>query len=142
LPEASALITPDAQGQFIFSATNAELHGTGLQLETQGGLPDIGYWNDASEWVSWNALIAKPGTYRVTAMVATLDSDADFVIDFGRQSLPGRPPMTGGWDKFQTLDLGRIQIDQPGKLLVKVRARENASWKPINLNSIELEPTF
>jgi len=142
LPEPSAAINPNAQGHLIFSATNAELHGTMLQLETQGALPDIGYWNDAREWVSWNAWIAKPGTYRVTALVATLDSDADFVIDFGGQSIPARPPMTGGWDKFQPLDLGRIQIDQPGKLLVKVRARDGASWKPINLNSIELEPTY
>ena len=32
-------------------ATNAELHGGQIQLETQGELPDIGCWVKGNEWV-------------------------------------------------------------------------------------------
>ena len=46
--------------------------------------------------------------------------------------------MTGGWDKFQTIDLGQIQIPQSGDLTVTVRAKDIDSWKAINLNSVQL----
>ena len=49
------VIHPDSKGNVFLSATNAELHGSHLQLETKGGFPDIGYWNNGGEWVSWTA---------------------------------------------------------------------------------------
>ena len=48
--------------------------------------------------------------------------------------------MTGGWDKFQTIVLGQLQIKQAGDLMVKVSAKNPASWKAINLNSVQLTP--
>jgi tRNA threonylcarbamoyladenosine modification (KEOPS) complex Pcc1 subunit len=48
--------------------------------------------------------------------------------------------VTGGWDQFQTVDLGQIQIKQAGEVVVKVRARDAAGWQAINLNSLMLVP--
>jgi alpha-L-fucosidase len=130
----------DAQGNMNLSATNAELHGTQLQLETQGGLPDIGYWNDGNESVSWTAQMPKAGTFKVSATVATLNDDAGFVVEVGGKKFSVPIPMTGGWDKFQTIVLGQLQIKQAGDLMVKVSAKNPASWKAINLNSVQLTP--
>jgi len=135
-----AVICPDARGNLILSAEDAELHGGNLQLETRGGLPDIGYWDDAADFVSWTAHVAKAGRLNVSAVVATLDTDADFVVEAGGQTLDVQPPMTGGWDKFRTVDLGQIEIRQPGNLSVKVCAKSSTKWKPINLNSVQMMP--
>jgi hypothetical protein len=48
--------------------------------------------------------------------------------------------VTGSWDEFQTTDLGRVQIQRPGNLEVKVRPKDKPTWKAINLNSVRLTP--
>jgi alpha-L-fucosidase len=134
------IVQPDAKGNVILSATNAELHGVGIQLETQGGLPDIGFWTSGDEWVFWKAQFPKAGAFKVSATLAAMDADADFVVEVGGQSINGQAPVTGGWDKFQTIELGQIKIKLPGELVVKVRAQDAVDWKPINLNSVRLTP--
>jgi hypothetical protein len=140
-PVTAPVIYPDAKGDVFLSATNAALHGSQLQLETQGGVPDIGYWDSGDAWVSWTAQIPKAGTFNVSVTVATLNAEAGFVVEVGGETISAQAPVTGSWDKFQTVDLGRIQIKQPGDLMVKVRAKDKATWKAINLNSVNLTPT-
>jgi alpha-L-fucosidase len=125
----------------FLSATNAALHGGHLQLETRGGLPDIGYWDKSDEWVSWTVQMPKTGTFNVSATVATLYADAGFFVEAGGETFSVQAPQTGGWDNFQTINIGRFQILQPGELMVKVRAKDKAAWKPINLNSVKLTLT-
>ena len=109
-------------------------------MEEQGGKPDIGFWDNGNEWVSWSAQDVKPGKYEVNVVTATLFGDAKFVVEIGGQSINVKPAASGGWDKFSTTALGTIEIKQAGKLVVKVRAADAASWKAINLNSVRLIP--
>ena len=82
----------------------------------------------------------KAGNFKVSATVATLNDDASFVVDVGGEKFSAPIPMTGGWDKFQTIELGQINIKEPGNLEVKVGAQDSAGWKAINLNSVQLTP--
>ncbi len=139
-PASTSVIRPDANGNLTLSATNAELHGSQLQLETKGGVPDIGFWDKGDESVSWVAQISKAGSFKVSATVATLYADSGFVVDIGGQTIEAQAPVTGSWENFQTFDLGKIQLSKPGDLQVKVGAKDPANWKAINLNSIQLSP--
>ena len=139
-PATATVICPDARGDVFLSATNATLHGSQIQLETQGKLPDIGYWEKADEWVSWTAQIPTVCIFKVSATVATLNPDASFVVEAGGAQINAQAPVTGSWDKFQVIDLGQIKITKPGNLTVKFRAKDSASWKAINLNSVQLTP--
>jgi len=140
-PVEGPVVQSDSKGNVFLSATNATLHGSQLQLETRGGLPDIGYWDSGDEWVSWKAQITKTGTFNVSATVATLNADAGFIVAAGGETISAQAPMTGSWDNFQTFDLGQVQIKQPGELVVKVRAKDKTTWKAINVNSIKLTLT-
>jgi alpha-L-fucosidase len=140
-PSATAsVIHSDAQGNVTFSAVEAKLHGSQLRLETQGGLPDIGFWDNGDESVSWTARIEKAGAFKVNAIVAMLNAKADFVVELDGKIITARAPMTGGRDKFQKVDLGSIQVQSTGNLTVKARANDPATWKAINLNSVRLTP--
>jgi alpha-L-fucosidase len=139
-PAPAAVIYPDAMGNLILSAAAAELHGDHLQLETQGGLPDIGYWTEGGESVSWTAHVARAGSYKVSATLATLNADGSFVVEVAGEKINAQAPVTGGWDKFQTIELGSVQIKSPGDVVVKVGAKDSANWKAINLNSVRLTP--
>jgi alpha-L-fucosidase len=134
-------IRPDSNGDVFLSATNAILHGSQLQLETRSGLPDIGYWDSGDAWVSWTAQMPKTGIFNVSATVATPNAEAGFVVEAGNEIFNVQAPQTGSWDTFQTIDIGRFQILQPGELVVKVRAKDKATWKAINLNSVKLTLT-
>jgi alpha-L-fucosidase len=140
LANASTLVTPDSMGRLVFSAAAATLHGTKLQLEEQSGKPNIGYWDDPAEWVSWKAHFLKSGNYKVSATIAAADGDGACVISIGDESLPARLANTGGWDRFSDINPGTIEVKQAGELTVSVRAKDAASWKAINLNSLRLEP--
>ncbi|HTY87065.1 MAG TPA: alpha-L-fucosidase [Candidatus Acidoferrum sp.] len=137
---APVVVTPDAKGGLNFGAADATLHGKELKLEEQGGKPDIGYWTDPNEWVSWNARMARPGIYLLSATIAAADGDADFAVEVGSQTIAARVPQTSGWDQFTTVALGRVELQAPGDFVVKVRARDAASWHAINLNALRLTP--
>ena len=140
LPVLPVFITPDTRGRLVFGADDATLHGANLQLEEQGGKPDIGYWNNADEWVSWNAQITRPGTYKVSATIAAAFGDAEFVVEVGGEKISAKALQTSGWDQFSTTDLGPVEIKQAGDFTVNVRAKDAASWRAINLNSVRLMP--
>jgi alpha-L-fucosidase len=139
-PITPVMVCPDSKGNVFLSATNAALHGSQLQLETRGGLPDIGYWESGDEWVSWTAQMPKPGIFNVSASVATLNAEAGFIVEVGSETFGAQAPQTGSWDTFQTIDIGRFQIVQPGALAVKIRAKDKATWKAIDFSSIRLTP--
>ena len=136
----ATIVTPDNQGRLLFKADDATLHGDQLKLEEQGGKSCIGFWDNGSEWISWPAQIASPGAYKVSATVATVFNDAEFVVEAGGETLAAKVPVTGGWDQFQTIESGQLQIKQAGNVVVKIRARDAAAWKAINLNSLRLVP--
>ena len=47
---------------------------------------------------------------------------------------------TGGWDKFQTVDLGVVSIEKTGDTKVVVKARMKPGYAVMNLRSIKLVP--
>jgi len=128
----------DAKGTQTLSAQTAELHGNRIKQEEQDGQPNIGYWDRADEWVSWKVQFTKPGAFVVSAGCATVHADSEFVVEVAGQQLTGKAPQTNGWADFHVLDLGRIEIEQPGEQVVKVHPRDPNTWKAINLRSIDL----
>ena len=140
IPVTPSVVTADNHGRLIFGADDATLHGENLKLEEQGGKPNIGYWDKSDEWVSWNAHVDKPGTYLISATIATANGDAEFVMDAAGEKISGKVERTAGWDKFSTTDLGVVAIKSAGDFTVSVRAQDDASWKPINLASLRFTP--
>ena len=129
---------PDAKVTQTLSAQAAELHGHRIRREEQGGQPNIGYWDLADEWVSWKVHFTQPGAIAVSASCATVYAGCEFVVEVAGQQLTGRVPQTSGWADFQVLDLGQIEIRQPGEQVVKVHPRDPNAWKAVNLRSVHL----
>ena len=84
--------------------------------------------------------IDKPGTYQVSATIATTHQGARFAVEAGGQAPAATAPATGGWDKFRKTEVGTIEFKTAGPHVVKVRATDAASWKAINLAEVKLTP--
>lgn len=146
IPDLVEVVRPDAAGILTLSAEGATLNGKQIQVEERGGKSNIGFWDKADEGASWRARFAAPATYHLTAEVASQADGAEFVVEVGGHPMVGayqvigKTPNTGGWDRFQSLDLGTLKIEQTGDLIVRIRPRSAATWKPINLRGLVFKP--
>jgi alpha-L-fucosidase len=141
LPDFSMPVKQDADGRLVLNAPDAELHGATLRLEENGGKPNIGWWFNAAEWVSWRARVDRPGVYQVGAVIAAADAGSEFLVGVGSENVAGKVSQADGWDKFFPVDVGSVEIKQTGEIAVTVRPKDAGSWKPVNLNSIQLTPS-
>ncbi len=129
---------PDAQGNLRLLADDAELHGDQIGTEERDGQPNIAFWDKAGEWASWTARFPQAGVYKVSASSASPSSPSEFVIEVAGQRLTGQGGQTGGWENFKEVSLGQIEIKQPGDLVIAIRPKDAASWKPMNLRYLKL----
>ena len=140
IPEIAIVVSPDAQGTVTLNPDDAELHGDQVKVEAQGGQPNLGFWDRPEEWVSWQVKFDQPGKFQVSAACATVHAEAEFIVEAAGQTLPGKPPRTDGWADFRTVDLGQLEVAQPGVQRIAVRARDAQSWRAINLRWVKLVP--
>jgi alpha-L-fucosidase len=135
--EVVELTRPDAQGNLTLSADTAELHGNQINTEDKGGQTNIGFWDKGDEWISWKVQFAKTGTFKVSANCATPHAKVEFVVEAAGQQLTGRAAAASGWDAFSNVELGQIEVKQPGEQVVKMRPKDAKTWQAINVRSVK-----
>jgi alpha-L-fucosidase len=124
-------------GRARLDASQAVLHGPGIAVERKdNGRPSIGYWDDPSARASWEVRFAEAGIYEVRGRLAALKAGA-FTVQVGGVELGAKAPVTGAWDKFETVTLGRVDVEKAGKHTVKVVPVAD-DWAAINLAWLEL----
>jgi alpha-L-fucosidase len=139
-PKITQKVSPSGDGSFILDATLANIDGENLRVETKDGKPNLGYWDSAADSASWTLQIPAPGTYAVTADIASVNDGGKFVVTSGSQSLSGNTPNTGDWSKFTSVPLGTLTFERAGEAVVTFKAKDAASWKAVNLRSLTLAP--
>jgi alpha-L-fucosidase len=135
--EVGKVVLPDTQGDLTLLPGDAEL-SEGMNLEAQGGEPNIGFWDRGDDSASWKVALAGPGAYRVSASCATVHDGAEVAVEIEGRKLTGKVPRTGSWAEFKVLDLGRIEVAAAGERPVKAGAPDPKTWKAINLRWVKL----
>ncbi|MCY2952824.1 MAG: alpha-L-fucosidase [Planctomycetota bacterium] len=133
-------IQPDPSGNFTLNPDDADLKGT-LHTENQGGQPNIGFWDNSTDSAAWKVSFKQPGKFKVTASCATTHPESVFIIEAATERLGGKLTSTGAWDKFTEVDVGTLEIKQPGNQTIAIHPRDAESWKAINLRWIKLTKT-
>ena len=131
------ILQPDRRGNLTLAADDADLHGD-LKTESQGGQPNIGFWDNAADTAAWKIHLDKPGRYAVSATLATPHAGVEVGIDIGADKLTAKASVTSDWAHFSATDFGQVEIKQAGDLTVTVRSRDAATWKAVNLRSVKL----
>ena len=140
-PEVTAsIIRQAADGSVALPAAEATLHGSRIQFE--GDKNCVGFWTNAREWVGWAFKLDKPGTFAVELSLACdgTSGGSQFVIACGGQKLTGTVEPTGSWTKFARKRLGTIELKQPGKHTLTVKATKKPRMGVMNLRAIFLRP--
>ena len=137
---ALSTVNPDRSGNLSLDAEAAEVHGTGIKVEQRGARSNIGFWDNAAEWASWNVNFARPGVYKVTVQCASAAGASDVALEVGGQQLHGKVTFSGSWDTFADVALGTVEIAKSGVQQVKLRPHDAQSWKAINVRTVKFTP--
>ena len=138
-PEADLAIRPGADGSFVCDAVRALVHGATARLEDKG--PNIGFWMDPQDWVSWEIKVPAAGSYEVSIGFACAPGTGGATYDVlvGDQKLSGTVRETGAWETFVTERLGAISLPA-GTHLLKVVPTTMPGGAVMNLKGIGLTP--
>jgi alpha-L-fucosidase len=140
---ASPTIKQAADGTLVLKASDAELVGRTIALETKGdGAPNIGHWTDQNDYVQWPVQITKPGTFdvEVTWACEPGSEGAECVMKVGDQEIVGKVEATGSWSDFRTETGGQCMVEKAGPLTITVKARTKPGVGVVNLRHITLKP--
>jgi alpha-L-fucosidase len=127
---------PADDGALLLNAVDAEIEGS-AQVEDHGGVPNIGFWLDPKTTVYWNVDVPA-GEYNVALQFAAEQgSDGNqFRVVAGDQSLSATIRATGSWDKFTTVELGKLTVPEGAKTIT---VRPTKTFGPVmNLRGLKL----
>jgi len=141
-PKVEYSLRQSADGTVELRAMDATVHGESARYESGGDRDNIGYWVNATDWVSWDVLVDQPGTFRVKVTYACDPGTpgAEFGVEAGGASVRGKVRATESWTQFIDEDLeGTLRLDK-GKTSVAVRPTSMPGYAVMNLKAIRLEP--
>ena len=127
---------PPASGQFLW-VRDAKMHGKGARRRAG----KVSAWRDPKTWFSWQVDIATAGRIPVHAYQAFARRDGGqlYVVVVGDQKAEGVVQETGGWDKFQFVRVGEVQVPRPGRYTVAIKPARVDRPYSMDLRAIVLD---
>jgi len=131
-----------ADGTVLLHARVADCQGTLFYEKDDKGKDNIGGWTRFEDWVQWDMIVDRPGTYDVTITYAVPDSTAgaELAVKVGGQVLPYTTVGTGSFTAFKTFPLGQVTIDRAGRQTVSVKVTKPPTFAVMNLQAVTLKP--
>lgn len=132
-------VRPDGQGLVHLLAEQAAIFGGDITFEPP--LKNIGLWHSVDDFVRWRFVIETAGEFEVRLRYACHPGSAgnQMVATVGEWSVARQVPSTGGWDQYQTIELGEVSLPA-GTHIFSVSAQGNFQGALLDLHSIELRP--
>jgi alpha-L-fucosidase len=135
-------LTQAADGNVSLQAEDAVIHGETAKCQSGDGHANIGYWTNASDWVSWDFRVKTPGKFNVEITQACIPGDAgsDYSVAVADQTLPGKVEDTGDWNKFVVRPLGAVTLSKAGHYTLSLKPTNKPHGAVMNLESVALKP--
>jgi len=139
--EVDTTIRQAADGSVALRAADATVHGSTARYEAGRGKDNIGFWTNPADWVSWDFVLSKPGTFEVEVVQACpAGSGGRYTVAVGGQKLAGEVKTTGDWARFATEKLGTVTLEKPGRYTLAVKPANKVGEAVMNLRAVILRP--
>ncbi|MBA4019794.1 MAG: N-acetylgalactosamine 6-sulfate sulfatase (GALNS) [Pirellula sp.] len=143
MPTPNADYTPNPaakDGSITLPARSAEIHGITLRYEPLPHKNTVGFWTNPDDYATWEFTVAKPGRYEVEIFQGCGKgqggSEAKIVV--AGQTLPLTVEDTGHFQNFVPRVVGTVEIDQPGRMTLELRAVRKAKAAVMDCRQITL----
>ncbi|HMJ92040.1 MAG TPA: hypothetical protein VK530_19620 [Candidatus Acidoferrum sp.] len=129
-------------GSIVLLATNAATHGAQIRYEPQPHKNTIGYWTKVEDWVSWDFLVTKPGTFSVTLTQSCGKGSGGSEVAFGlrEQAIIDVVPETGSFTSWTNRVIGTFLVRTAGVHTITVKPLKKPGLAVMDLRAITLTP--
>jgi alpha-L-fucosidase len=114
------------------------LEGERVLVQTKGGRPNIGAWDDPGERAHWLVWIRKAATYAARGEFSAGYGPSGLKTTLAGQAGATPIPRTDGWYKPVFVNLGRFKVDRPG--VYRLTLEPTGKWKAVNVWQLQLAP--
>lgn len=139
-------VVPGADGSLVLTPGDAVLDGGSIRVEHSGGASapaNIGFWVDANASVAWPVWVGsdQAGAFDAAIEFACEDASAgarvDVLVDGAPAGTQLLVPSTGGWDRYQAANLGRVALSG-GAHTITLRAASKPGQAVCNVRGVRL----
>jgi hypothetical protein len=131
-------LRPDAEGRITLHARDAGILGRHARYEADKRC--VGFWTEAGDRLLWSFHLDATARFRVRVELACADDSAgsEYELRAGDARLRGTVAATGGWNRFTTVELGRLELAAGAHELAVVPVRK-PGLAVMNLRAVVLE---
>jgi alpha-L-fucosidase len=134
---AETLVSPDKDGVIRLLPEDAHLQGD-VRTETKYGVPNIGFWFNPKDSVSWDLRADQDGKFTIQIDAASPKGDATLLVQ-GIGKLACSIPKTDSFEAFQSTKVGEVTLKKDAKFTLTLRPVADG-WHPVNVRKVELIP--
>jgi alpha-L-fucosidase len=135
---AGVAVVPAKDGLITLLADEARLEGKQIRIEQTGEDPNIAYWTDPGDSVSWDLCADRDGKYAVSIETAAPAAGAVLKVQ-GVGNLAYAVPETANYGTYQTGRVGDITLTKGAKVTLTLRPVAEG-WNPVNCRKVVLVP--
>lgn len=136
-------IPQNANGVIQLPARTAEVQGTQLRYEPQPHKNTLGFWVNQTDTAFWDFTVNQPGRFELIALVGCGPgqggSEVVFIVD-QQSPLMLTVPDTGGFQAFQPIKIGEIEIQQKGLHKLSIKPVKKAKAAVMDVRQVTLKP--
>lgn len=129
-------------GGSVLTAGQAATTGK-IQVETRGGQQNLGFWDSASDSVSWKVHFDADLNLELSCDIASPADESELVLEIAAKvkepicHLVFRARKTGNWDVFANVPIGTVTVPE-GEFIVSLKPANAGAWKPVNVRGISM----
>jgi len=104
-------------GLIELHARNAVTHSEKMQYEHKVEKNCLGFWVHPEDWAEWNFHVSMPGKFKVTLVYGCGNKSGGSkvaLLTSGDQTLKFTVKETGGFQNWEKLDLGTVNLNEEG----------------------------
>lgn len=126
---------PVAEGRFLWVG-QAKMHGQGASRRGN----QVTAWRDRGTWFEWTTeLPAGKHTVHVLQAYARGDAPRKYTIEVGDQRLDCTVVKTKGWDDFQSIEVGEVELTKGGKVSISIKPEPGDTPYSMDLQAIVID---
>ena len=129
-------------GFVVLPAHEVTIHGANVRYEPPAHKNTVGYWTKATDWVSWDFVIRRPGRFTVELLqgCGKGSGGSEVEVSVDDQRLDFVVLDTGHFQNFVAREIGTLTFPRPGTYTITVKPKRKPGLAVMDLRQVVLKP--
>ena len=134
-------VTATEDGSLQLLAKDATTWSENMRYEPKPEKNCLGFWTEKEDFAEWEFTVDKAGKYQVTVHQGCgAGGGSEVAVLFGEQELKFTVQDTGGFQKWTPVNVGELEIKQPGTYRLAVKPQTKNGGAIMDVQKVILAP--